>query len=49
MKVTDAVPLMRHSDSKLTMKIYTDTSQLALNNSVAKLPPILMRVGQYAS
>lgn len=30
--------LMRHSDMKLTMKIYTDTSHLPLAESVAKLP-----------
>lgn len=36
--LTDAVHLMRHSDPKLTMKIYTDASQLALNDSIAKLP-----------
>jgi len=29
---------MRHSDLKLTMKIYTDASQLPLAASVAALP-----------
>jgi integrase len=32
--------LMRHSDIKLTMKIYTDAAQLPLAAAVAKLPPI---------
>jgi hypothetical protein len=30
--------LMRHSDPKLTMKIYTDASQLELGDSLSKLP-----------
>lgn len=33
-----AMELMRHSDLKLTMKIYTDASQLPLVASVAALP-----------
>jgi integrase len=33
-----AMELMRHSDLKLTMKIYTDVSQLPLAASVAALP-----------
>lgn len=40
--------LMRHSDPKLTMVEYGDVSQLELVNSVAMLPEIQMRVGQYA-
>ena len=31
---------MRHSDPKLTMKVYTYASQLELGNSLAKLPSI---------
>lgn len=46
--LTDAIHLMRHSDPKLTMKIYTDASQLALNESVAMLPQMNLRVGQHA-
>jgi integrase len=46
--LTDAVHLMRHSDPKLTMKIYTDASQLALSDSMAKLPAIGVHVGQRA-
>jgi len=46
--LTDAMHLMRHSDPKLTMKIYTDASQLALHESLAQLPPINVRVGQLA-
>jgi len=46
--LADAMYLMRHSDPKLTMKIYTDASQLALNVSLAKLPAISMHVGQRA-
>lgn len=38
--LADAMHLMRHSDPKLTMKIYTDASQLALADSLAKLPCI---------
>ena len=33
-----AMELMRHSDLKLTMKIYTDAAQLPLAASVAALP-----------
>jgi hypothetical protein len=43
--LADAMHLMRHSDPRLTMKIYTDASQLALGESLAKLPPIQMHVG----
>lgn len=32
--------LMRHSDIKLTMKIYTDAGRLPLADAVAKLPPV---------
>lgn len=32
--------LMRHSDMKLTMKIYTDASQLPLATAVAQLPSV---------
>lgn len=46
--LADAMHLMRHSDPKLTMKIYTDASQLALGDSLAKLPTIQLRVGQHA-
>lgn len=45
---TYAVHLIRHSDPKLTMKIYTDASQLALCHSVARLSSINTRMGQYA-
>jgi integrase len=41
--LADAMHLMRHSDPKLTMKIYTDASQLELGNSMAKLPAITLR------
>ena len=34
--------LMRHSDIKLTMKIYTDVGRLPLSESVAKLPSLLL-------
>ena len=44
----EASHLMRHSDPKLTMKIYTDASQLALGDSLAKLPAIQVHVGQRA-
>jgi hypothetical protein len=46
--LADAMHLMRHSDPKLTMKIYTDASQLALVDSIAMLPCIGVRVGQLA-
>jgi integrase len=39
--LTDAMHLMRHSDPKLTMRIYTDASQLALSASVNKLPQFI--------
>ncbi len=35
--------LMRHSDIKLTMKIYTDTAPLALSDAIGKLAPITDR------
>ncbi len=35
--------LMRHSDIKLTMKIYTDAAQLPLASAVSKLPKITLR------
>ena len=38
--LVNAMHLMRHSDPKLTMKVYTDASQLELGNSLAKLPAI---------
>jgi integrase len=47
--LADAMYLMRHSDPKLTMRIYTDASQLALNDSLAKLPAIGAHIGQRAS
>lgn len=47
--LSDAMHLMRHSDPKLTMRIYTDASQLALNDSLAKLPAIGTHVGECAS
>jgi integrase len=34
----EAMELMRHSDVKLTMKVYTDTSLFALKPAVEKLP-----------
>lgn len=36
--LADAMHLKRHSDPKLTMRIYTDSSQLALTDSVTILP-----------
>jgi len=44
----EASHLMRHSDPKLTMKIYTDASQLDLGSSLDRLPSIAMLVGQHA-
>ena len=46
--LTDAMQLMRHSDPKLTMKVYTDASQLELAGSIAMLPEIHLRGGQRA-
>ena len=46
--LTDAMHLMRHSDPKLTMKTYTDASQLELMESLAMLPNLRMPVGQLA-
>ena len=40
--------LMRHSDIRLTMNIYTDASQLELSASLAMLPQITVQVGQHA-
>jgi len=37
-----AMELMRHSDIKLTMKIYTDGSQLATAAAVASLPALAL-------
>jgi len=46
--LTNAVYLMRHSDPMLTMKIYTDASQLALGNSISILPSFVTSGGQQA-
>lgn len=35
--------LMRHSDIKLTMKLYTDAGQLPLAEAVAKLPSVALK------
>jgi site-specific recombinase XerD len=40
-----AMELMRHSDIKLTMKIYTDASQLLTAAAVASLPPLVVSPG----
>jgi hypothetical protein len=37
-----AMQLMRHSDLKLTMKIYTDASQLPLAAGVGRLPSFVV-------
>jgi integrase len=47
--IVEASQLMRHSDPKLTMKIYTDTSQLALGSALSMLPSPNLHVGQRAS
>lgn len=39
--LTEAMHLMRHSDPKLTMKVYTDASQLELNTSISMLPALI--------
>lgn len=44
--LTDPVHLMRHSDPKLTMKIYMDASQLAPGESLAILPSVMLHMGQ---
>lgn len=41
--LSDAMHLMRHSDPKLTMKIYTDASRLKLNHALASLPALGIR------
>ena len=46
--LTDAMNLMRHSDPKLTMKVYADASQLELTSTLAMLPEIQLRAGQRA-
>jgi integrase len=43
--IVEASHLMRHSDPKLTMKIYTDASQLALDTSLSKLPDLGLCLG----
>lgn len=40
--------LLRHSDIRLTMGAYSDVSPLELSDSLAKLPSIVMHVGQHA-
>ena len=37
--------LMRHSDIKLTMKIYTDAGQLPLADAVGRLPSMIRNDG----
>jgi integrase len=41
-RLTDAMQLLRHSDPKLTIKVYTDASQLDLSDSLSALPSIQM-------
>lgn len=38
--INEAMQLMRHSDPKLTMKVYTDASQLSFASALASLPAI---------
>ncbi len=40
--LNEAMQLMRHSDPKLTMKVYTDAAQLDLSAALAALPSIPM-------
>ncbi len=35
-----AMELMRHSDMKLTMRVYTDASLLGLRSEISKMPPL---------
>lgn len=46
--LANAMQLMRHSDPKLTMKLYTDASQLELGVSLGSLPSLSVHVGQRA-
>ncbi len=41
--IREAQELMRHSDVRLTMKIYTDASQLRIREAVARLPSFALR------
>ncbi len=36
----DAMTIMRHSDPRLTLRVYTDERQISVSSEVAKLPPI---------
>lgn len=43
-----AMQLMRHSDIKLTAKVYTDESQLPIHAAIASLPPLFGYAHGYA-
>jgi integrase len=38
--LNEAMHLMRHSDPKLTMKVYTDAAQLDLSTALSALPSV---------
>ena len=40
--LNEAMQLMRHSDPKLTMKVYTDAAQLGLTTALASLPSMTL-------
>ncbi len=40
--LNEAMHLMRHSDPKLTMKVYTDSAQLELSAGIASLPSMTL-------
>ena len=42
--LADAMHLMRHSDPKLIIKVYTDANQLGLAAALANLPSINLRL-----
>jgi integrase len=43
----DAMAIMRHSDPRLTMRVYTDERQIGVASEVAKLPDLGTRTLVY--
>jgi hypothetical protein len=47
--LNEAMQLMRHSDSKLTMKVYTDADQLELSTALASLPSMNLPLNEVSA
>lgn len=40
---------MRHSDPRLTMRVYTDERQIYVASEVAKLPDFALKLGKWSA